>query len=53
MLSFQNRAPDTKLLNFHANRDERAYFENVISKGSSFRDSETTIEFVTSKRVWE
>ena len=27
MLSFQNRALDTKLLKFHANRDERTYLD--------------------------
>ena len=27
MLGFQNRAPKNKLLNFHANQDERTYLE--------------------------
>ena len=36
MLSFQNRATYIKLLKFHINRDERAYFEKVIYNESSF-----------------
>ena len=27
ILSFQNRAPDNKLLKFHVNRDNQAYFK--------------------------
>ena len=51
MPGFQNRVPNNKLLKIHANRDNWAYLKNVISNENSFAKSETTIEFVVSKRV--
>ena len=51
MLSFQNRTPDIKLLKFHINRDNQAYFEKHNFQRKLFAKSETAIRFVASKRV--
>ena len=53
MLDFQNRAPNIKLLQFHANQDDWAYVEKRDSNGSSFQGFEIAIGFVASKQVWE
>ena len=47
----ENRAPDTKLLKFHANRDSRAYLKKCDFQQTLFNNSETTIGFMTSKQV--
>ena len=53
MLGFQNRALDTKLLQFHVNRDEWAYLEKHDFQRKFVVKSDTTIRFVASKRVRE
>ena len=53
MLGFQNRALYVNILKFHANQDNSAYLKKSIFNKNSFFDSETSIEFVESKRVQE
>ena len=49
MLGFENRAPNIKILKFHANWDNSAYLENKIFNGSSFVNSKTVIGFMVLK----